>query len=103
MTRATATAVLAAFILACGAARLPAAAYPTLTANARGRLVITQDAYLPDETLTDLGLSGPEDLFVHGDEVFIADTGNQRVLVYDMRTGRAGEIAIPEFRTPPPS
>ncbi len=100
MTRRAAAAAIAAILAACPAPRLPAAAYPTLTTNARGRLVVTQDAYLPDLTLTDLGLSGPEDLFVRGEEVFVADTGNQRVLVYDMRTGRADAIANAGFRAP---
>lgn len=35
----------------------------------------TQDAYLPDKTVTGLGLSSPEDLFIDEDNMlYIADT-----------------------------
>lgn len=51
----------------------------------------TQDAYLPDKTVTELGLASPEDLFIDEDNMlYIADTGNKRVIKYDIR---AGEVA----------
>lgn len=53
----------------------------------------TQDAYLPDKTVTELGLSGPEDLFIDGDNMlYIADTGNKRVVKYDITAGRVAGI-----------
>lgn len=53
----------------------------------------TQDAYLPDKTVTELGLSSPEDLFIDEDDMlYIADTGNKRVIKYDIRTGQVAGI-----------
>lgn len=64
--------------------------------------VRTQDAYLPDKTLTDLGLSGPEDIFIDKDNVmYIADSGNHRVLLYDIDTAQiCGELTHEEFSAP---
>lgn len=56
----------------------------TYTLDRKGWLVRTQDAYLPDRTVTDLGLRKPEDMFFADDgRLFIADTGNKRIVVYD--------------------
>lgn len=53
----------------------------------------TQDAYLPDKTVTGLGLSSPEDLFIDEDNMlYIADTGNQRVIKYDINSGQVEGI-----------
>lgn len=53
----------------------------------------TQDAYLPDKTVTELGLSSPEDLFIDEDNMlYIADTGNRRVVKYDIGAGRVAGI-----------
>ncbi|MCM1027050.1 MAG: YIP1 family protein [Roseburia sp.] len=53
----------------------------------------TQDAYLPDKTITELGLSSPEDLFIDGDNMlYIADTGNKRVVKYDISAGTVAGI-----------
>lgn len=56
----------------------------TYTLDERKRLVRTQDAYLPDRTITGLGLSGASDLVITEDDImYIADSGNKRVVVYD--------------------
>lgn len=53
----------------------------------------TQDAYLPDKTITELGLSSPEDLFIDEDNMlYIADTGNRRVVKYDIAGGQVAGI-----------
>ena len=53
----------------------------------------TQDAYLPDKTVTELGLSSPEDLFIDEDNMlYIADTGNKRVIKYDIGQGQVAGI-----------
>ncbi|MDE7353695.1 MAG: YIP1 family protein [Acetatifactor sp.] len=53
----------------------------------------TQDAYLPDKTVTGLGLSSPEDLFIDEDNMlYIADTGNRRVIKYDINSGQVAGI-----------
>ena len=62
----------------------------------------TQDAYLPDKTVTGLGLSSPEDLFIDEDNMlYIADTGNRRVIKYDINSGQvAGILENGEFTGP---
>jgi len=53
----------------------------------------TQDAYLPDKTITELGLSAPEDLFIdENNMLYIADTGNRRVIKYDINNGQVAGI-----------
>ena len=48
----------------------------------------TQDAYLPDKTITELELSSPEDLFIDEENMlYIADSGNRRIVKYDIRAG----------------
>jgi len=49
--------------------------------------VRTQDAYLPGQTITFLGLNKPSDIAINNDnELIIADSGNARVVVYDPAT-----------------
>ena len=74
----------------------------TYTLDENGYFVRTQDAYLTDKTITDLGLSGPQDLFIDADNVlYIADTGNKRIVKYDIRTGEvSGELKYSGFATP---
>lgn len=74
----------------------------TMTINAKGRYVRTQDAYLPDKTLTNLGLSTPQDMmFGENDLLYIADTGNRRVMVYNTITGIVDQlITHPDFNQP---
>ncbi|MBE5950978.1 MAG: tetratricopeptide repeat protein [Lachnospiraceae bacterium] len=74
----------------------------TYTLDENGYFVRTQDAYLTDKTITDLGLSGPQDLFIDKDNMlFIADTGNKRIVKYSIRTGEViGELQYEGFKTP---
>ncbi len=62
----------------------------------------TQDAYLPDKTVTELGLSSPEDLFIDQENMlYIADTGNKRIVKYDIRRGQVEDIlTCEEFVSP---
>ena len=62
----------------------------------------TQDAYLPDETVTTLGLSKPSDIFITDDDMmFICDSGNNRILLYDIKKdAAAGEIKGAPMKTP---
>ncbi len=54
----------------------------------------TQDAYLPGQTVTALGLNKPADLAIDGAKnLVIADAGNRRVIVYNPRT-KAIELTI---------
>jgi streptogramin lyase len=66
----------------------------TTTFDRKRNWVITQDAYLPDQTIMNLGLDGPSDMFISSnDTVYISDTGNQRIVEYDPSVG----LIISEF------
>ena len=59
----------------------------TYTLDDQNEMVRTQDAYLPDKTITDLGLSEPSDMVIDENNMaYIVDTGNQRIVVYDLNT-----------------
>ncbi|MCL2498843.1 MAG: YIP1 family protein [Defluviitaleaceae bacterium] len=59
----------------------------TFAFNRRGWLVRTQDAYLPYRNITTLGMNQPTGMvFGNHDLLYIADTGNRRVIVFDART-----------------
>lgn len=74
----------------------------TMTINAKGRYVRTQDAYLPDKTITVLGLSNPQDMmFGQDDLLYIADTGNRRIVVYNTVNNTVDQIIThPTFGQP---
>lgn len=53
-----------------------------------GKLIATQDAYFPaDSYCTEASLSSPEDLYYRDGELYIADSGNGRIVVYELSTG----------------
>lgn len=59
----------------------------TISAD-QAKYLQTMDAYLPAGTyLSNIGLSSPEDMFLCGRELYIADTGNKRIIVYSLDTG----------------
>lgn len=62
----------------------------------------TQDAYLPERTVTDLALKSPEDLFIDKNNMlYIADTGNARIVKYDISAGEvAGTLTSDDFVSP---
>ncbi len=67
--------------------------------------VQTQDAYLPGQTITSLGLKSPADLAVNNEgELVIADAGNARIVIYDpianTMTSFAPEAPDPLFSNP---
>lgn len=74
----------------------------TRTINAKGRYVRTQDAYLPDKTLVGMGLNGPQDMmFGDNDLLYIADTNNRRIVVYNTITNTIDQtITHPDFSQP---
>ena len=97
---------IAAFIFIIVLVSLPAA-YPQSTtvnfaANKRGWFVPTQDGYLPDRNITGLGLKKPENIaFGKNDVLYIADTGNKRIVLFDTNSGKiVREINSGGFRTP---
>ncbi len=62
----------------------------------------TQDAYIPERTITKMGLSAPEDMYIDKDNMmYIADTGNLRIVKYDIDTDTVvEEFTYDEFQTP---
>lgn len=98
--------LLLALILIAPIAALPVSADEatsyTYTLDANGDYIRTQDAYLPNRTLTELGLKSPSDLYIDAyDRIFIADTGNRRILVYDITSGNVTEeLKHSEFSSP---
>ena len=85
----------------------PLTVYPQSTtvnfaANKRGLFVPTQDGYLPDRNITGLGLRNPENItFGENDVLYIADTGNRRIVLFDINSGNiVREIRYEGFRAP---
>lgn len=60
----------------------------TYTINDKGYYSRTQDAYLPDKTITSLGLASPDDLYIDTNNMlYIADSNNRRIVKYDINRG----------------
>ncbi|MGC8954613.1 MAG: YIP1 family protein [Fervidobacterium sp.] len=70
----------------------------TYTVSGRNSWKVTQDAYIVSEVLfREFDLYYPEDLFINGSKMYIVDSGNARILVYDMVTREAtfiGELSL---------
>lgn len=62
----------------------------------------TQDAYIPERTITQMGLNAPEDMYIDKNNImYIADTGNKRVIKYDIDADTViEEFTYAEFQTP---
>jgi len=74
----------------------------TYAIDRKGFFVVTQDAYLPHRTILDLDLDSPEDVFIdENDNLFIADTGNRRIVVYSPEVDEIlYVITHPDFSSP---
>ena len=74
----------------------------TLSPSRHFGLMRTQDAYLPDRNISNLGLSEPESLALGTDGMlYIADTGNRRVVVFNTITNEMEHVInLDVFRTP---
>src|SRR5690554_949553 len=57
------------------------APYDTYTVGPNGKIIKTQTAYEP-AGIINVGLSGPEDFYLKDDIIYIADTGNKRIVKY---------------------
>lgn len=64
----------------------------TFTYSINGKLEIAQDAYLPTTLYLDLGLKEPQDLYIAGQKLYIADKGNKRVVVVNLETSEVETI-----------
>ncbi|MDF2484383.1 MAG: integral rane protein, partial [Herbinix sp.] len=59
----------------------------TYTFDQKGFWTRTQDAYLPDKTITNLGLASPDDLYIDKENMlYIADSANRRIVKYSIDT-----------------
>jgi sugar lactone lactonase YvrE len=57
--------------------------------NSMGMFVRIQDAFVPVGTyLTSVGLSAPEDMCLYEGSLYIADSGNGRIIVYELASGK---------------
>ena len=76
------------------------APYVTYTIGPNGRYVQTQTAYEPAGYFDmDLTLRSPEDMVRVGDQLYVEDTGNKRVVRFDMETG-IGEVLVSGLSQP---
>lgn len=67
--------------------------YDTYTVDFEGRLTYTQTAYTPVGVLNrNVLLSSPQDIYIKDDLIYIADTGNARVVVLDYSGNLIREI-----------
>ncbi len=63
--------------------------------------VRTQDAYLPGQTITFLGLSAPSDIIVNDEnQLIIADSGNSRVVIYNPKTKASVDLTHDDMVDP---
>jgi sugar lactone lactonase YvrE len=74
----------------------------TYTFDQKGFWTRTQDAYLPDKTITDLGLMAPDDLYIdQNNMMYIADSGNRRIVKYSIDTDKViGVLEYDELMNP---
>lgn len=73
----------------------------TYTVSDDRRMIRTQDAYLPGSVLLrEAGLMNPEDLHAVREWLFIADTGNHRIVRYHLKTGDTLMIGSEVLKAP---
>ncbi len=74
----------------------------TYTLDDKANYIRTQDAYLPERTITAMGLNAPDDMYIDKNNImYIADTGNKRIVRYKIDTDTIlEELTYPEFDTP---
>jgi hypothetical protein len=76
------------------------APYVTYTIGPNGRYVQTQTAYEPAGYFDiDLNLNLPEDMFIFQNDLYVADTGNKRIVKFNMATG-VGTILLEGLSQP---
>lgn len=79
--------VLSVVFVITPAARAANSTAYTYVKLASGEWMRTQDAYIPNHVLMqNQNLYQPEDLFLHDGKIYIADTGNKRIVVLDLKT-----------------
>lgn len=75
--------------------------YQTYTLNSSNRLIPTQTAYIPVGNFGGLlGLSSPEDVYFYENELYIADTGNKRIVISSIDGELIHTIELADFNQP---
>lgn len=75
--------------------------YSTYTVDYEGQLTYTQTAYIPLGTLVPKDvLKSPQDLYVKDELVYVADTGNSRIAVFDYDGVLQKEIGVGVLEDP---
>ncbi len=90
-------------LFVCGATTVSASENTTYTytISVNDTWIRTQDAYMPGNIyMRNQGLSAPEDLFIVGKTMYIADTGNARVLVYNLETEESWHFGTDILKNP---
>lgn len=73
----------------------------TYTPSVDGSWITTQDAYqVGNVILQELELNAPQDIFIKDRNLYVADTGNSRVVVYNLDDKSFFEIKNEKFKTP---
>ncbi|MHB1453476.1 MAG: hypothetical protein ACYCYM_05920 [Saccharofermentanales bacterium] len=94
-----ATVALAAGLAASASAATQSTGY-TITQTITGQEAISQDAYVPTAMYLNLELGQAEDLYILDDIMYIADTGNGRILKIELGTGKLTEIGLDLLDSP---
>ncbi len=72
----------------------------TITRTITGKEAISQDAYVPSAMYLDLDMKQPQDLFILDDIMYVADSGNARILKIDIRTDELTVIGEGILKSP---
>lgn len=73
----------------------------TYTISVNGDWIRTQDAYMPGRiSLKNEGLQNPGDIFIKDRYMYVSDSGNSRVVVYNLDTGFTEIISNTDFKEP---
>ena len=93
--------VSAAVAASCLTAEAAQSTAYTYTVSVDGGWIRTQDAYINSRIyMKNEGLSGPQDLFISGDEMYIADTGNARIITENLKSGEIKRLEYGELQSP---
>lgn len=77
--------------------------YQTFAEDYKRRMIPTQDAYIPYNAYTSFmgySLNGPEDILLKGNYIYIADTGNKRILKIEKDLSSVVEIGVNLLKRP---
>lgn len=77
--------------------------YQTFAEDYKRRMIPTQDAYIPYDAYTSFSgyaLNAPEDILMVGDYLYIADTGNKRILKIERNLTSVTEIGVGLLKRP---